>query len=71
MAICKIATIFGDGSFVIGIRVSTEEEMEMATQTAIREKDKLVFIEVFLPNRDCSKGLERLGDTFRKAQQKS
>lgn len=39
-------------------------------QTATKEKDKLVLIEACLPNRDCSEGLERLGRSFRQAQQK-
>ena len=66
----KLPGVFDDGSFVIGIRVTTEEELEQAMKTAVREKDKLVFIEAFLPNRDCSAGLERLGNTFRQQQQK-
>ncbi len=63
--------MFGDGSFVTGIKASTEEELEQAIKTAIRETDKLVFIEACIPNRDCSKGLERLGNTFMQSQQKS
>jgi indolepyruvate decarboxylase len=63
--------MFGDGSFVTGIKASTEEELEQAIKTAIRETDKLVFIEACIPNRDCSKGLERLGKTFMQSQQKS
>ena len=66
----KLPLIFGDGSFVTGIRVTSEEELEKAMQTAVLEKDKLVFIEVFLPNRTCSKGLDRLGDSFRQSQKK-
>ena len=66
----KLPGMFGDGSFVTGIRVTTEEELEQAMKTAIREKDKLVFIEANLSNRTCSKGLDRLGDAFRKSQQK-
>jgi indolepyruvate decarboxylase len=66
----KLPGMFGDGSFVTGIRVTTEEELEQAMKTAISEKDKLVFIEAYLPNRTCSKGLDRLGNAFRKSQQK-
>jgi len=66
----KLPGVFGDKSFVTGIRVTTEEELEQAIKTAVREKDKLVFIEVSLPNRTCSEGLDRLGNTFRKSQQK-
>jgi len=66
----ELPTVFGDGSHGIGIKVSTEEELEQAMKTATREKDKLVLIEAYLPNRDCSSGLERLGNSFRKAQGK-
>jgi TPP-dependent 2-oxoacid decarboxylase len=66
----KLPGVFGDESFVTGIRVTTEEELETAIKTAIREKDKLVLIEAYLPNRTCSEGLDRLGNSFRKSQQK-
>jgi len=66
----KLPGVLGDGSFVKGIRVTTEEELEQAFETAISEKDKLVLIEVFLPNRTCSEGLDRLGNAFRKSEQK-
>jgi TPP-dependent 2-oxoacid decarboxylase len=67
----KLPEVFSDGSFVISIRVTTEEELEQAIKTAVREKDKLVFIEACLLNRDCSAGLKRLGDSFRQSQHKS
>jgi len=67
----KLPGVFDDGSFVISFRVTTEEELEQAMRTATREKDNLVFIEAFLPARDCSVGLDRLGNAFRQAQQKS
>jgi indolepyruvate decarboxylase len=66
----KLAEVFDAGSFVIGIRVTTEEELEQAMQTAVTETKKLVFIEACLPNRDCSAGLERLGNAFRASQGK-
>ncbi|MEI7982946.1 MAG: thiamine pyrophosphate-dependent enzyme, partial [Bacteroidota bacterium] len=66
----ELPGVFGSGSFVIGIKVTTEEELEQAMKTAISETDKLVFIEACIPNRDCSAGLERLGNTFRQAQKK-
>jgi TPP-dependent 2-oxoacid decarboxylase len=50
--------------------VTTEGELERALDTASMEKDKLVLIEVCLPNRDCSAGLARLGESFRQAQKK-
>jgi len=64
----KLPEVFDDGAFVISLRVETEEELEQAMKTAIGEKSKLVFIEAFLPERDCSAGLERLGNAFRQAQ---
>ena len=67
----KLPAVFGDESFVIGLRVTTEEELEQAMRTAVVAKDKLVFIEACLPDRDCSAGLERLGATFRQGQSKS
>ena len=65
----RLPEVLGDGSFVIGIRVTTEEELARALATAERETDKLVLIEACLPDRDCSEGLERLGRAFRGAQQ--
>jgi indolepyruvate decarboxylase len=56
---------FGDSSFLSCHRVTTEEELEIAMQTAIREKDKLVMIDARIPGRDCSAGLDRLGQAFR------
>jgi len=66
----KLPGVFDDGSFVLSIRVTTEEKLEQAMKTAAREKNKLIFIEAYLPNRDCSTGLERLGNAFLQAQQK-
>ena len=67
----KLPAVFGDGSFVTSLRVTTEEELDQAMRTVVTAKDKLVFIEACLPNRDCSAGLERLGKTFRQSQQKT
>jgi indolepyruvate decarboxylase len=66
----RLTKVFDDGSHTVGIRVTTEEEIDQALKIAAQEKNKLVLIEACLPNRDCSAGLERLGKTFRKAQQK-
>ncbi len=66
----KLPEIFDNGSSAVGIRVTTEEELAEAMRIASRENRKLVLIEACLPNRDCSAGLTRLGDSFRKAQQK-
>ena len=66
----NLPAVFDRGSFSIGIRATTEEELDDAIKLAVREKDRLVLIEACIPGRDCSKGLERLGEAFRKAQQK-
>lgn len=66
----KLPGVFDDGKHSLGILVSTEEELVQAMQIAVREKDKLVLIEARLAKLDCSSGLERLGKTFRQAQQK-
>jgi indolepyruvate decarboxylase len=56
---------FGGGDRVIGIRVTTEGELDRALLTAAANKDKLVFIDVVLGKLDCSAGLTRLGKSFR------
>ena len=66
----RLPEVLGDGSFVVGIRVTTEEELAQALATAGAEKEKLVLIEACIPGRDCSEGLERLGEAFRRAQGK-
>ncbi len=63
----KLPAVFGDDSFVISQQVTTEEELEQAMRTVAGAKDKLVFIEACLPNRDCSDGLTRLGNAIRQA----
>ncbi|MDD4552819.1 MAG: thiamine pyrophosphate-binding protein [Bacteroidales bacterium] len=62
--------VLGNNDAVVGIKVSTEEELEKAMLTALKTTDKLIFIEACIVNRDASFGLERLGNTFRSAQQK-
>lgn len=62
--------VLGKNDAVIGIKVSTEEELEKAVLTALKTSDKLIFIEACIVNRDASFGLERLGNAFRSAQQK-
>ena len=54
------------GAHAVGIRVTTEGELEHALTSAATEQDKLFLIELCLPDRDCSVGLKRLGDSFRK-----
>jgi TPP-dependent 2-oxoacid decarboxylase len=67
----KLPEIFDDGSFTLSFRVTTEEELELAMKIAVAKKDKLVLIEACLPNRDCSAGLERLGNAYWQQQKKS
>ena len=66
----RLPEAFGAGAQAVGLKVATEGELAKAMELAVREKDKLVLIEARLPNRDCSAGLERLGKSFREAQQK-
>ena len=53
------------GDAAVGVRVATEEELVAALAAAKRDKDKLHLIEAWLPQRDCSAGLRRLGQSFR------
>ncbi|MBP7654468.1 alpha-keto acid decarboxylase family protein [Candidatus Dependentiae bacterium] len=55
---------FGGNDFAIGIKVTTEGELERAFITASENKDKLIFIELVLGKLDCSAGLLRLGKSF-------
>jgi len=66
----RLPEVFDDGSHSIGIRVTTEEELARAMMTASQEKNKVVLIEACLAKGDCSAGLKRLGEAFRRAQQK-
>ncbi len=61
---------FGGSPFATGIRVTTEEELDQAIRQAMAGTDRLFLIEACLPERDCSRGLERLGETFRNNQKK-
>ena len=66
----SLPAAFGGTDHVIGIRADNEEDLAQAFLTAAAEKSKLVFIEARLPNRDCSEGLTRLGESFRRTQLK-
>ncbi len=62
----KLPEVFGASSDAArGTRVTTEEELVGALAAARVEKDMLHMIEVWLPERDCSEGLSRLGMSFR------
>lgn len=60
-----LPSALGGGAHAVGIRVTTEGELEQALKSAA-EQDKLFLIECCLPDRDCSVGLKRLGESFRK-----
>jgi len=66
----SLPAAFGGGDKVIAIRADNEEELAQAFATAAAKKNKLIFIEARLPNRDCSEGLTRLGAAFRHTSQK-
>lgn len=66
----RLPGVLGDWSGAIGFRVSTEEELAEAMSVAAREKDRFVLIEACLPKGDCSDGLRRLGESFRRSQEK-
>lgn len=58
--------VFGGAPFATGVRAQSEEELDTAFKQAIAGKDRLFFIEAMIPKRDCSRGLEKLGEAFRK-----
>lgn len=65
-----LPSVFGGAMFAHGVQATTETELNDAFQQAIANPDRLHLIEAFLPKRDCSRGLERLGETFRTPQNK-
>ena len=60
----KLPSVMGEN--VIGLCVRTEEELAIALETASKEREKFIFIELQFKNHDCSAGLYRLGETFKK-----
>jgi indolepyruvate decarboxylase len=58
---------FAGGDRAVGLRVTTEGELEQALARAASEQEKLFLIELCLPDRDCSAGLQQLGESVRKA----
>jgi indolepyruvate decarboxylase len=60
-----LPAVFGGSSFATGLRVTTETELSNAFHQALADPGRLFLIEAFLPKRDCSHGLDRLGETFR------
>jgi len=64
----RLPEVFGDESFVVGLRAGTEEELDAALEVAAANAGRLVLIEAIIPGRDCSEGLERLGRSFRGAR---
>lgn len=63
----RLPEAFGGDGFSTGIKVTTEEELLKAMRSAIADAGRLYFIEAFIPGRDCSSGLERLGNAIKKA----
>jgi indolepyruvate decarboxylase len=61
----SLPAAFNAGNQGIGLRVTTEGELQRALTTAGQNPDKLVLIEICLDQMDCSEGLKRLGATFR------
>ncbi len=60
-----LPAVFANGNDTVrGTRVTTEEELVAALQAA-RDTTRFHLIEAWLPGRDCSPGLDRLGATFR------
>ncbi len=55
----------GGGDHAVGIRVTTEGELDRALASAAAGHDRLFLIELCLHKLDCSAGLKRLGDGFR------
>lgn len=53
------------GEHATGVRAATEEELAAALAAARRDAGRLHLIEAWLPGRDCSEGLRRLGQSFR------
>lgn len=72
----RLPVVFCDESlvtgtkFVISIKATTEEKLELAMKAALSERDKLIFKEAYIPNRTCSEGLERLGNSYKMSLQK-
>jgi TPP-dependent 2-oxoacid decarboxylase len=62
-----LPAVFSTGDQGIGLRVTTEGELQRALTTAAQNQDKLVLIEICLEKLDCCEGLKRLGATFRKS----
>lgn len=60
-----LPAVFGGSTFATGLRATTETELNDAFRQALADPDRLFLIEAFLPKRDCSHGLDRLGETFR------
>lgn len=61
-----LPSALGGGTQAIGIRVTTESELERALTSAAAEYDKLFLLELCLSKLDCSAGLKRLGEAFKK-----
>ncbi len=59
----RLPDVFGAGA--VTRRVTTEGELEEALTAALTERHKFIFIELCVPDGDCSVALDALGEKFR------
>lgn len=57
--------VFGGRSFAKGLHNGTEEKLDQAFQDPLANPGNLFFPEALISERDCSRGLKKLGGTFR------
>jgi TPP-dependent 2-oxoacid decarboxylase len=63
----QLPSIFdASGDFAVGVRAETEEELAAALAAARADAGRFHLVEAWLPQRDCSAGLRRLGEAFRR-----
>jgi indolepyruvate decarboxylase len=62
----ELVDVFGRGAGW-GCEVRTEGELEAALDRAVRDNDRLAFVEVHLDPMDCSAALRRLGAELRRS----
>jgi TPP-dependent 2-oxoacid decarboxylase len=59
----RLPSVFG--ADFLSFEVRTEGDLEEAMSAALRERDKLIFVELRLASHDCSDGLARMAERFR------
>ncbi|NTW98812.1 MAG: hypothetical protein HGB35_02570 [Geobacteraceae bacterium] len=60
----QLTSVFGGSDRAVGLRVTTEDELDSALNRAAAENDMLFVIELVVTGQDCSAGLKRLGEAF-------